>query len=210
MADVRWIIFDFDNTIADALSAWINAYNSVAPKYGCRVIGPENYDVLRGKTAWQIKKALGVPLFKAAAMRREIRQIFSSGIAQLKFHRGMDKVIPELFAKQYRLGIFSSNTRENLRQFLQNNDFHKYFEFVEPEASLFYKGWQLKRVLKKYNIDPSQAFYIGDETKDVDAAKKAGMKSAAVTWGVNSKVALLSHHPDFLAETPEQLLKIFA
>ena len=64
----------------------------------------------------------------------------------------------------------------------------------------------LKRIIKKYKIDKSQTYYIGDETRDIDAAKKNGVKSIAVTWGYNSEQVLLKYKPSFIAQKPEDIL----
>ena len=36
--------------------------------------------------------------------------------------------------------------------------------------------------------------YVGDETRDIVAARKLGIRVAAVTWGYNSSEALEAHH----------------
>jgi len=209
MADVKWIIFDFDGTLADSVDMLVSVYNEVAPKYGYKIIKPEDRDFLRGKTAWQIKQALGVPWWKIPFMLPQARKLFNGRIGKINFFPGMKELVLELHQRNYQLGIFTTNTYESIDDFLQNNGCRDVFKFIAPKASLFYKVCQFKKALKKYKIDPASAIYIGDETKDVDAAKKTGAKSAAVSWGLNSKEALLSHHPDFLAETPEELLEIF-
>jgi len=43
---------------------------------------------------------------------------------------------------------------------------------------------------------------------DVKAARKAGCACAAVTWGYSNRTALEKERPDFLVDTPEQLLAI--
>jgi phosphoglycolate phosphatase-like HAD superfamily hydrolase len=56
-----------------------------------------------------------------------------------------------------------------------------------------------------HKLDPSKVFYIGDETRDIEAAKKAGIKSIAVTWGYNTKAILDNSNPDFLCESTDAL-----
>ena len=55
----------------------------------------------------------------------------------------------------------------------------------------------------------SQAFYIGDETRDIEAAKASNINSIAVTWDFNSEIVLLEHEPHFIARKPEDILAIF-
>ena len=59
-----------------------------------------------------------------------------------------------------------------------------------------------------YKIDKSKAYYIGDETRDIEAAKKNHIKSIAVTWGYNSETALEKYDPSYIAKTPKDLLTI--
>ncbi len=50
---------------------------------------------------------------------------------------------------------------------------------------------------------------MGDETRDIEAAKKSKIKIVAVTWGFNSSNVLAQHQPDFLIDIPQQLTEIF-
>jgi len=38
--------------------------------------------------------------------------------------------------------------------------------------------------------------FVGDKTRDIEAAKKAGIRMAAVTWGYNSRRSLDAMKPD--------------
>ena len=66
----------------------------------------------------------------------------------------------------------------------------------------------IKRVLKHERLDPSSAIYVGDEVRDIEAAKRLGMPCAAVAWGYNSDVLLASYAPMVVVRTPKQLEKV--
>ena len=85
---------------------------------------------------------------------------------------------------------------------------HHFFNFIHDESNHFSKRYLLKKTLKKYKIDKSKVFYIGDETRDIEAAKRNNIQSIAVTWGYNSEKVLLKHLPTYLAKQPEYLLAI--
>lgn len=42
----------------------------------------------------------------------------------------------------------------------------------------------LKKVINHYQMNHSQTFYVGDETRDIEAEKKANIYSIAVIWGL--------------------------
>ena len=50
--------------------------------------------------------------------------------------------------------------------------------------------------------------YVGDETRDIEAAQKAGVSIAAVTWGYNSAEVLRRFSPDYLVNRPDELLSL--
>jgi phosphoglycolate phosphatase-like HAD superfamily hydrolase len=66
----------------------------------------------------------------------------------------------------------------------------------------------MKKILKHEKLIPSSVLYIGDETRDIEAAKESGLRMAAVTWGYNSPEALAAMRPDHLITSPEEILRI--
>ncbi len=57
-------------------------------------------------------------------------------------------------------------------------------------ASLFGKAAKFRRVLKAAGIAPQDAIAIGDEVRDVEAARDAGIAFGAVAWGYATVDAL--------------------
>ena len=80
--------------------------------------------------------------------------------------------------------------------------------FICSEAPILEKDRAIKELLSQQALAPDEMIYIGDEMRDVDACRKVGMKIIAVCWGFNSKAALERKSPDYLVESPEELLKL--
>lgn len=55
--------------------------------------------------------------------------------------------------------------------------------------------------------DPARAVYVGDSVHDMRSGRAAGVVTAAVLWGPNSRETLAVTEPDLWAETPAQLLE---
>ena len=72
---------------------------------------------------------------------------------------------------------------------------------------IFGKDKAIKEVIKKYKFTANELIYIGDETRDIEAAKKSKVKVIAVGWGFNSPEVLIAHQPDFFVETPRELVE---
>ena len=63
-------------------------------------------------------------------------------------------------------------------------------------------------MLREKKFDKKDVLYVGDETRDITAAKKAKIKVVAVTWGFSSRKGLEKYKPDFLIDKPEELLEV--
>lgn len=66
----------------------------------------------------------------------------------------------------------------------------------------------LNRVLKQHNIDSAQAIYVGDETRDVEAAKRVAIATVSVTWGFNTRDILETYQPTHIIDTPLELVHL--
>jgi len=62
--------------------------------------------------------------------------------------------------------------------------------------------------LKSENLKSEEVIYVGDETRDIEAAKRTQIKAIAVSWGFNSKEVLAEHKPDFLIHKPHELIEV--
>ncbi len=72
---------------------------------------------------------------------------------------------------------------------------------------MFGKAAQLRRTLRSAAVARTDAIYIGDEMRDVEAAAQAGLDFGAVTWGYASPAALRGCAPRHLFERVEDILQ---
>ena len=75
---------------------------------------------------------------------------------------------------------------------------------------LFGKERVLRQIIRKNQLNPAQVIYVGDETRDVEAARKTAIRVIAVGWGFNTSQALARHQPDFLIQRPGELVEVVA
>ena len=66
----------------------------------------------------------------------------------------------------------------------------------------------LLHVAEQLGVAPGRALMVGDTLRDVHAAKHAGMRVAAVTYGLGAPDALIDARPDYLLEEFEELLVV--
>ncbi len=200
------IIFDFDGTVADVLEIGIEIANKLADEFGFRKITDENREELRGSTARQVMKKLNIPIWKLGWILSRGKTELANLINNVYPFDGMPYVLKELKERGFALGMVTLNSPSNTRAFLERHDL-TFFDFVDTEKRAFKKHRAFKKVLKSHNLSVGDVVYVGDEVRDIVAAKKVGMPIVAVSWGLNSHHVLEEHCPDYLVDTPEELLK---
>jgi len=70
------------------------------------------------------------------------------------------------------------------------------------------KAKNLKAIMRTFNLVPDETFFVGDELRDIKAGKKAGIPTAAVTWGFNSEKSLREAEPTYVVSDTTMLLEI--
>lgn len=204
---IKTIVFDFDGTIANTFDLSIDLINSVAHHYGLKPFSVAEIERLRSKSTKEIFAELHIPLLEAPIFIKEIAKLLRDQVDQVKPIAGLPELLHRLKHQNYNLDIITSNTIETVSLFLQKHNL-ELFNHVYSDKSLFGKHVVIKKYLKKHQINPKETIYVGDEIRDIEAAHKAGLKIISVTWGFNSKVGLTQHHPDYLVDTSEELLRI--
>jgi phosphoglycolate phosphatase len=202
------IIFDFDGTVADTLDALVAIANRLAEEFGYIPITPEELALLRNLSSREVIKYSGISVFRIPFLVKRVKAALKNKIKELKPISGIKEALIELKSEGHRLGIITSNSQENVMAFLKANELEDLFEFTCSGVTIFGKTTIINNVLKQKQIKLQEAIYVGDETRDIEASKKANIKVVAVTWGFNSQEVLAQQNPDFLITHPSQLLDV--
>jgi len=201
----KLIIFDFDGTIADTLYLGFQIAQDLADDYHFRKFDKSEIKDLRELSTHEILKKMGISLMKVPFLAVQFQRELSKRIEELNPINGMIEILNKIDTFKVKLGIVTSNSKENVEKFLQNNQIQNLFSFIHSERNIFGKAHVLKKTLREQKYQPSEVFYVGDETRDIDSSKKAHISIIAVGWGFNSKNALLKHDPEYFAASPDEL-----
>ncbi len=201
------VIFDFDGTIADSVHLFIEAINKFSGSFRYKKIKGDELRMLQGKRPRQILKHLGISLLKLPFVLKRVRREVNKGVAQARPTVEIKETLLELKKEGCEIGILTSNTEQNVKEFLINNDLDV-FDFLYSGNSMFGKGGILRAIIRKNRLQKSRIYYVGDEIRDIDAARKTGVKMIAASWGFNTMEALRGEGPDFTAESPEDVRNI--
>lgn len=205
----RMIIFDFDGTLADCLYISFEIINKLAPEFGHRVITEAEMQELRNHGARYIIKALGISKLKIPFLMDRCRKEYHRRLKEVQPFPGLGPVLAGLKARGYTLGIVTSNADDNVREFLKAHGL-EYFDFIHGKSSIWGKKKDLRRLLKKNKLAPTDVVYVGDEVRDIEAAQANDIPVISVAWGFNSASALQRKGPSILINSLDELDGVFA
>ncbi|WAC21647.1 HAD hydrolase-like protein [Luteolibacter sp. SL250] len=204
----RTIIFDFDGTIADTMEEGRRIFNEIGPAYGIRQIDREEMEGFRSYTINQFIEEMKIPKTKIPFFIAKGTLAMRRSIAGLPLIAGVGEVLPALRARVDRFGILTSNAVDNVELFLDSHGIRGLFDFVSSTSKLTGKSRHLNATRKQYGLKTEEMLYVGDEVRDLQAAKKAGIPCAGVTWGFNTRERLAAEHPDHLLDNPAEFLAL--
>jgi phosphoglycolate phosphatase len=202
------LIFDFDGTIADTLSVAVTILNSVGGEFGIPKVSPEEFMHLKHKKVPELMEMAGISWLQLPMFIKRVREEFRAYLPSVQPIPGMPEVVRQLHGQGYRMGILTSNTQENVACFLKKFEIDC-FEFIVAPGSIFGKSGALKEILKKQKIKAHQALMLGDEVRDIKAAQKCKVDMMAVSWGFNATELLYQSKPQYLVDSPAEILHHF-
>ncbi|MGL5035552.1 MAG: HAD-IA family hydrolase [Microcystaceae cyanobacterium] len=205
---IKAILFDFDGTIADTHDAFLEIVNDLSKEFGYPQIDKTQLEQLKSLHYLDIIKQVGIPTLKIPFLFKRIKKELGTKIATLTPYQAIEPTLLHLQLQGYLLGIVTSNSKENVLVFLKKNNLETIFHFVHSGTTLFGKNKIINRVLREHHLRGSEVIYVGDEIRDIDAAKKSKILMISVGWGFNSPQLLAKHEPDFLVYTPGELLEV--
>lgn len=220
------LLFDFDGTLADTLPTVIAIGNRLAPKYGYPPTTPAELEQLRHTSSRDILRSGRVERWKIPFLLWRLHRELSLELATVDWIADMAPVLSQLRQNGHLLGIITSNSARNVDQFVRDRPIMapaiapvtgllapdrpdpSCFTVIRAGITILGKQRVLKRLLRQYRWSPSQVLYVGDEVRDIEAARAAGVRSVAVTWGFNSVEALTAAQPDYVVQHPSELVAI--
>ena len=197
------VVWDFDGTLVDSLAVSLAIFNRHAAELRYRPV--EDPDAARSMTTRQFMRHHGISVWRLPRLVKKFHAAAAAEAENLKLYPGLVDALAALGDGGMRLGILSSNKEDNIRRCLRSNGAERYFAFVVGYPRLFGKGKALRRILRAERADRSRVLYIGDEVRDIEAARKAKVASAAVTWGLHTEPLLRASGPDHVIRDPAGL-----
>lgn len=202
------MIFDFDGTMVDSLDSVVDKVHRVVRRFGSRPVTEEwvEHTISGGANSFFSRfrpfRALTDRLI-ALVQREQGRHL-----GEFEPVPGLLSVLLLLKKRGYHLGIVSSNTKANVITYLKRKGWETLFEFIYADGEVGDKAALMGIMLNEQRLRPSHVIYIGDEPRDIVAARQVQIDAVGVTWGFQPKKAFAQVTPKWLIDKPDELLAI--
>lgn len=202
-------IFDFDGTLADSFPCFLAALNDAASRFGFRAIDAADVERLRGYSSWQVMEHIDVATWQLPMITQFVRARMAESVESVSLFPGMHEVLEDLDARGVRIAIVSSSTEETIRRVLGPR-LASLVQDYRCSVSMFGRRPKLRQVLAATHVARARAVAIGDEVRDLRAARSEDIAFAAVTWGFTAAPALVAAEPDYIFQHVDDLADAIA
>ncbi|MFJ6207186.1 HAD hydrolase-like protein [Lysinibacillus sp. NPDC092081] len=204
---MKYIIFDFDGTLADSTAVFASAWNTLALKYKFKGIELKEIEALKKLSIAERSKLFDFPMYKLPMILPQFYRLYRQSLNDVHLYDGIKEVLMEIDKRGYKILIVSSNSQENILEFLKMNGI-QCVSNVLCSNRIFGKDKVIKKFLKDSSITPTEVLYIGDEQRDIVACKKVGVPIIWVGWGYDAIEVVQQEEPEYKVTTPQEILNI--
>ncbi len=204
-AQIDLVIFDFDGTLADSTAWAIRAVRPLAERFKFKAVDEDEIAMLRGRTSREVIDYLGLPLWKVPLVAAHGKKMMAAEAHAIPLFAGTSDLLRALSAAGLRLAIVSSNSETTIRSIL-GPDLAGLVDHYGCGAAIFGKAAKFKAVVKAARIAKDRVLCIGDETRDIEAAREAGLACGAVEWGYATRSALADHGPTMMFSAMDEII----
>lgn len=203
----KYVVFDFDGTLADSTRTALRAYNHLAEKHGFKLLAEEEIGHFQSLSIPERCRFLGVPPYKIPFLAGEFYGFYQESIKELTLYPGIRELLEALHQLGVKIAVISSNHENNIRNFLHQEGVD-YIQEVICSHRIYSKDKMIKGFLKVKGLTTNEVIYVGDECRDIKACKKLKLAIIWVDWGLDLGKAAAVLEPDYMVNTPEQILEI--
>jgi len=182
-------VFDFDGTLADTFPRAARILPRLARELRFRDPGPEGLRELRELPTGQILSQLGIAWWKVPLVLWRARSLLAAEGGTIDLFPGMAELLGDLDAAGMEWAILTTNGLPLVRETLRRAGAPEPGR-LEAGLGLSGKARRLRRLARILELAPEELVLVADETRDVDAAREAGVSLVAVAWGYSTPEAL--------------------
>jgi 2-phosphoglycolate phosphatase len=209
----RAVLFDLDGTFADTAPDLAYAINVMRarrdlPPVATEMTRPVTSHGARGLLA--VGFGIGPDQPEYGAMREEFLTLYASNLCrETKLFPGMDELLDELDARGVKWGIVTNKAERLAKPLIDLLAVaHRCSCVIGGDTAARMKPHPdpLFAACRAIDLPARDCIYVGDDRRDVDAARSAQMRSIAVRYGYLNGGAPESWGADAIVDCPQDVL----
>lgn len=201
-------LFDVDGTLLDSADDIRSAVRQTLSEAGVdgltdpylrRFIGHHLFDLFR-----EVLPESG-PEKHEELLARYRRIYLARRHASTRVYPGVPEMLAALGGRKSTATTKSSQTA---REVLELFGLVRFFDHIQGTDGFPSKPAPdvILKSLEKFGVPPEECLLIGDSAPDMEAGRRAGVRTCAVTWGYGDIQAMRAHQPDYWITSPAGLL----
>lgn len=208
---LKLLIFDLDGTLADTSIDIANAVNYAIQPIGKSRYAVEEIKLMVGSGITNLMRSL-IPSESSISEEHIIKRFLDYYSEHLLDNTKAYPYVKETLSKLgdgYKKAVISNKREGFSREILEGIGILQFFDIVLGSDSVREQKPSpvpLLEVMKRYGASKDEAVMIGDSSYDIQAARAAGIKVIAVTYGFRSRESLKD--ADYIINSFDELLKI--
>ena len=210
-------IFDLDGTLTDTLTAISHFGNLALCECGFKTFPKECYKKFVGDGRKKlIERMLDAQQALTDENYNKVCRIYDENYEKNPMYKtdayeGIKDMIQILKESGIKIAVCSNKPHNVVCDVVKTVFGENVFDCVYGVC----EGAQVKpnpecaeKIIRELGADKNECIFIGDTNVDIFTAKNAGIKSIGVLWGFRDREELISAGTDYIAEKPDEILKI--
>ena len=206
---MKYVIFDFDGTLADSNRLFMKAWNLFADQYHYDRVTEEDTVTSKNLTIHERAKKYRFPMHKLPIILPKVNRYFKEHIDEVQLFEGILEMLNSIQQAGYTIVIISSNAKENIELLLKQQQVHVVSQ-VLTSSRLFGKDTVIKKFMKQQKLTQEDVIYVGDEIRDIIACNKVGVPFVWVSWGLDGYELIEKENPSYVVHSPKELSELLA
>ena len=204
------VFFDLDGTLADSAR---DMYDALAALCGERARTPPEFAVVRETVSRGARAVLACafgdePAAIDAVLPRFLELYVATGMCHTHLFPGVAELLDKLEARAIRWGVVSNKAAHLVALVLAALGCQGRAAAVVGGDTLAQRKPDpapVRHACELAGVMPSQSLFVGDDPRDIEAGREAGLYTVAAGWGYLGGVDPRDWQPDAIARDAEEI-----
>ncbi|MEK3688217.1 pyrophosphatase PpaX [Paenibacillus sp. LMG 31459] len=208
---IECVLFDLDGTIVNTNELIISSFMHALKENNLPALTREEIIPHMGTTLQQQMSAFS-GLQDTSVLELSYRSYnYAHHDELIRSFPHVNETMEGLLSRGIKLGIVTTKIRPTTLKALEMFDLLKYMETIVTVNDVSQAKPHPEPVLTavaNLGVDPARTLMVGDSAVDIQSAKAAGVRVAAVAWSLKGEEMLRKYNPDYIIHDMKDLYTI--